>query len=310
MREVFFDWDCTITQSHMYSMFNSSNLSSKSEMGRFLSQYPKEDRLVKLQIMKNVVDRFQELYNFWGSNDDESLCILQAGLKDTSSFLTKEEYDIIGSDLCTFLFGDKERQDTLTNMIASIQGNGQVVTILTKGIGACVLQALRCFLPHWIGFHGCDSTSNTGSSISSDNEILNCVCIIDYAGLCWHAGEVTRATAPLVPKLGQISVLLATRATQDAARSTSRASDLLQQALLIDDSAQHEIEGLDTEDVCTALKWPVKHVIFDNTSVRGRDTSVIRKYGTVIDVIAGGPKRNGPGIATEDCVAILNLTQL
>ena len=295
MREVFFDWDCTITRAHMYSMFASASGSSKSEMGRFLASVSPDTKQAKYRALTDVVARMAELYNSWGSPDDECLKVLEEYLDLGTPLLNPSEHDLLGSELCTFLFGNKERQDAITSMFADIQSQGKQVTILTKGLGACVLMAIKSFLPHWLGNLSPMDNKNDGSV-----QLTHCVKIVDYAGIQWHAGAITRSTAPLVPKLAQISVLLA----QDCEDPRTE----VQSALLVDDSAPHEIEGLEYEDVPNrTIKWKMHRVFYNPRQQRGHGLQVVRKSGVTLDCIAGGPKRNGVGLQAEDCPEIVRV---
>ena len=294
----------------MFSMFAHVNTSSKSEMGRFLARAPVGLKDTWRCMLTAMVDRLKEQYGHWGSADEESVGALQGFLDNcqplllTKAISTQElsENVIFETELRSFLFGDIHRQEALTNMFAQIQAQGKVVTILTKGIGVCVLGALLSLMPQWLGDQA-PSCAATRESGVQEVPGIHCIAIVDYAGLRWHAGNISRAAPPCMPKLAQISFYCAEFASSQMD---------VRRAMLIDDSACHEIEGMDSKLVGATPSWKLRHVMFDPRKVHlpNHARSLVQEHGVILDCIVGGPRRNGQGLLAEDCAEIVRVSSI
>jgi len=308
-RVVFFDWDCTITQAHMYSMFARASFSSRTEMGRFLTRVQPAQKEACCEALTCIVDRLKEHYHHWGSSDEESVSALQGLLGNcqplllpaaSSSCKSSSESVTLEDDLRLFLFGNSHRQEALTNMFAQLQSQGKLVTFLTKGIGACVLGALMSLMPQWLGEQVPPLNAHTNGT---NVPLIHCIAIVDYAGLRWHAGNISRVAPPCIPKLAQISVYCAQFSSTQVG---------VQKAMLIDDSAPQEIDGMKSEVVGATSSWKFVQVTFDPKKTRLRDNShtIVQECGVIFDCIAGGPRRNGNGLVIEDCAEIVRVSNL
>ena len=80
-------------------------------------------------------------------------------------------------------------------------------------------------------------------------------------------------------------------------------------AILIDDSAGHEIEGMDYNKVGkTGSNWNLYQVLYDPKNIpQTRNSTAIMDTGMLCDCIAGGPKRNADGIKIQDAEEIMRL---
>jgi len=339
-RHVFIDWDCTITQEHMYSMFVRSDRSPRTEFGKFLTTL--DNNPEKIQAAENIVKRLKPLYQAWGYPEDAAIDVLQAALQQRSPLLIMPQDLIIYEDLKKFLFGSADRIAFLTRLISSIQGTGRDVTILTKGIGACVVSALRTYLPQWletsapISTSGGEEAKDTCQGTASDSKLLRAVIVVDYAGLVWHQGNVLRAAVPpCANKIVQMVALLNQFPYMKPLSAVTAASGAVNnKVLLVDDSASHEIKGMPSRSIkpqttaaasstgtTPSIDFKQVHVEVSNDS-KGADnisgtvsTSTSASASAAVDVfvvdcIAGGPQRNGPGLQRAHLEEILHVASL
>lgn len=327
----------------MYSMFVRSDRSPRSEFGKFLTTL--DNNPEKIQAAENIVKRLVPLYQAWGYPEDAAIDVLQAALQQRSPLLMPQDL-IIYEDLKKFLFGSADRIAFLTRLISSIQGTGRDVTILTKGIGACVVSALRTYLPQWlensapISTSGGEEAKDTCQGTASDSKLLRAVIVVDYAGLVWHQGNVTRAAAtPCSNKIVQMVALLNQFPYMKPLSAVTAASGAVNnKVLLVDDSASHEIKGMPSLSIrpqttttaaasstgaTPSIDFKQVHVEVSNDS-KGADnisgtvsttTSTSASASAAVDVvvvdcIAGGPKRNGPGLQRAHLEEILYVASL
>jgi len=326
-RHVFIDWDCTITQEHMYSMFVRSDRSPRSEFGKFISTLGNNSE--KIKAAEKIVKRLAPLYQAWGFPEDDAIEVLHEAFEQYTQLLLPQE-SLIHEKLKEFLFGSADRIAFLTRLISSIQATGREVTILTKGIGACVVSALRTFLPQWL-----ETPSTTASSaaeakknslgVANDFKLLRAVVVVDYAGLLWHQGTVSRAAIPCSNKIVQMMALLS---QFPYVKAPAASGDARNRVLLVDDSASHEIKGMPSRSLkpsstsggtSTTTTIDFKQVLVEVPSeFKGIgsiwETSAASGSGSggadVLDCIAGGPQRNGPGLQRPHLEEILRVAQL
>jgi len=328
-RHVFIDWDCTITQEHMYSMFVRSDRSPRSEFGKFIATL--ENNAEKIKVAEQIVKRLAPLYQAWGFPDDDAIDVLHEAMEENTQLLLPQD-SLIRENLKEFLFGSADRIAFLARLISSIQATGREVTILTKGIGACVVRALRTYLPQWLetsattakGAGAEEKEVSLSVANANDSKLLRAVVVVDYAGLMWHQGTVSRAAVPCSNKIVQMMALLMQFPFMNSSAASGDASN---KVLLVDDSAPQEIKGMASKSLTApgsssrsgGATIDFKQV---NVEVPNEFKGVGSIWGTasasgsgsgravVLDCIAGGPPRNGSGLQPAHLEETLRVARL
>jgi hypothetical protein len=206
---VFFDWDCTITTNHMFSLLRST---SNKEAEDFKRIYAMED-IAKLNSFSDLVAAQRRYYECWGPT--KPIDRLEAFCLEGSTLLPADSP--IFEDLKVYLFGDMERQRFLASLLYQLTIVLNLpIFICTKGIGASVLGAIKAFFPEWLESYS--------------------IVIIDYAGIVYDprsSSSVLSRTLPYESKLAQIDFYLNSVLVekQDEMLSEKEAS-----VVLIDDS--------------------------------------------------------------------------
>jgi hypothetical protein len=343
-RRVYIDFDCTLTQEHMYALFSARGVlpaSSKSELGRFVAVI--EHQADKIDILKRVLQRLRPFYQVWGGVGEESVGVLHKALAKAEPLLLPGE-ESLREDLREFLFGNQSRRDALSLMLLEMQSRGQEVTILTKGIGCCVIGALKSLMPHWLGIvdshayasalssgtfptsAACAATVTgdgsavtvtvTGSSLSSASAQVSIMLpqpirVVDYAGLLWENGVVSRATLVCSDKLLQIAGLLPGPLHGKEKAGEEEEEEI--HALLVDDSAKSELQGFPDTTVVGRTPPPHEWDFFQVEIVQHTSQLLLPKQwprDSVFKCIAGGPKKNSSGIQASDVEEILRVARL
>ncbi len=344
-QRVYIDFDCTLTQEHMYCMFSARAVlpaSSKSELGRFVALI--EHQADKIDILKRVLHRLRPVYQVWGSVGEESVRVLHQALAKAEPLLLPGE-ESLKDDLREFLFGNQSRRDSLSLMLLEMQSRGQEVTILTKGLGCCVVGALKSLMPHWLGIvetlahagafssgslptsAACAATVTGDASAavwSSPNSAASAPApvsimlqrplrVVDYAGLLWENGAVSRATLVCSEKLMQIAGLI-----PGPGEGEGEGTDV--HALLVDDSAKSELHGFPASTVVGRTppphEWAFSQVGIVQRGASSSSSGSISQLppqwppDSVFRCIAGGPKKNGSGIQASDVEEILRVARL
>ena len=248
----------------MYSMFARIDMHPQSDFGEFVAYIGNNPDNVKAA--ENIARRLHPLYSAWGKRDSAAIATLQQALSTGRPSIYTDQEEVIREKLKTYLFGSVQRIAFLNRMIVSLQNDGREVTILTKGIGACVVSALRAFLPNWLLEE--DGCTFKGMIAAQECHLCRPVVVVDYAGLMWYRGQVSHAAAPCSNKLLQIITLLpqlpyrisviekkeeiagidSGRKDQGEIEAVFTSQDPVPnhsaKALLVDDSASGELKGL------------------------------------------------------------------
>lgn len=223
---VFLDWDCTITQVHMFSFLQSKTRHDAQTFCNMLGG----DR-TKIAAFHSLVDNSREYYVAWGSPESAHLDTLRSLLLREEELIARDS--IIRDDLLAFIFGDESRRKFLNELFVTFIDAKCDITILTKGIGASVIAAIRSFFPIWL-------------------EAPLHIRVVDYAGHIYDprrpGNPLLGQTPPLTAKLPQIDSVL----THVAASASAP-------VLFIDDSYESEIASIRQKElVCTtASGWPL-----------------------------------------------------
>jgi hypothetical protein len=297
----------------------------------------------KIDILKRVLLRLRPVYQVWGGVGEESVRVLHQALAKAEPLLLPGE-ESLRDELREFLFGNQARRDSLSLMLQEMQSRGQEVTILTKGLGCCVVGALKSLMPHWLGML---ETHTHAGAFSSGTLPTSAACaatttgdaaaaawsspapasapaaasimlprplrVVDYAGLLWENGVVSRATLVCSEKLMQIAGLLPGPAPgpSKGGVGVGEGDGEVIHALLVDDSAKSELHGFPASTVVGRTPPPHEWAFFQvGIAQRGSQLPARWPQDSVFRCIVGGPKKNGSGVQASDVEEILRVSRL
>ena len=279
------------------------------------------------------ITKLHKHYTSWGRKDAASLA-QQLQLGTTHHVLFDADSECLRAPLRAFLFGPTQRHVELTRMLSTLTQSFEVV-VLTKGIASLAMAVAFEFFPNWLlgeKIKFCDYSGHlfapcTNSSSSSG-----------AGGAITFSSRALGATVPISNKLDQVVHLLALLpADPEAAAAPEGAPLSCPPVLLIDDGFEGELRHL--PDNCQAtrghpssgsvrlsggavvrLEMRVPLATVSAAATTNTTTGAAASSHDVpltapvprdlrVEMLLGGPPKNGPGLTIEDMAVVVQLAQ-